>query len=270
MKSLLILATIGLALFSTSFGATEFEPNDPCTSDSHCPKSLICNKKTSSTGIACEIGRCACPTDYKYESDTCKKRNTVGQSCTTAIDCVTGLTCKDSKCYKMVEKKLGDACDTTKDVCLYSSCISDKCDCATGYFKDGSKCRLRKYKEKCEDGKENCEGQFECKSNICECRTDTLWKKFKDVNGKDIEACYHKDYQQVSTPSKEGQACGRKSYSGSTVRNNQRFVAYCEEDSVCTECYDATGTFDSCRGGAASILGSAILLVASVILGKLF
>lgn len=69
---------------------------------------------------------------------------------------------------------------------------------------------------------------------------------------------------------KEGQTCGSEMYSGSSVRNRQNFVAYCEEDSVCNRCYDVDGTYYSCRGGAASIFASAILLVTSVILGKIF
>lgn len=74
MNILLFLATIGLALVSTSFGATEFKLGDPCTSNSQCPATLICNKKYSSSAHACDIGRCACPVDYKFESDTYKKR----------------------------------------------------------------------------------------------------------------------------------------------------------------------------------------------------
>lgn len=49
------------------------------------------------------------------------------------------------------------------------------------------------YKESCKAGTENCEASLECKSSVCECKDDHVWKKFKNSDGKDIQTCYHKD-----------------------------------------------------------------------------
>lgn len=267
MNQLFVLATIGMALIASSFAAVEFKPGDICSTNSQCPTGFVCDKKMSGD-FACELGKCLCPEHYYLETDTCKKKSTEGQSCTSTAVCDTDLSCISSKCTKLINKKLGEACDLTKDRCLYSSCVSSKCECVTGYMKDGEKCRLKKYKESCTTGTENCEGMFQCKSSVCECQDDYVWRKVKDEDGKDTNMCEHKDVERVMVRAMEGQSCGTKSYGG--TRSTQVFLSYCAEDLKCNRCYGIDGNFDVCRGTASSILASIFLLISSVVIGKLF
>ncbi|CAD5116628.1 DgyrCDS5499 [Dimorphilus gyrociliatus] len=252
MNKMIALAIIGMALVASSFAALEYKSGDICALNSQCPTGFICNRKRDHYN--CELGKCACPDHYYQDSDTCKKKSTEGQSCTVSSTCDTDLMCISSKCTKLVEKKLGATCDLSKDICLYSSCISSKCDCITGYFKDGEKCRLKKHKESCKsDNTENCEANLQCKSSVCECPDDYVWRKVKNEDGEDKDMCEHKDVERVMTSAKEGQSCGTKSYGGS--RSNQIFLSYCVEDLKCNRCYGVDGDYNVCRGTAASILG---------------